>query len=408
MELALQLAEDYAQKNRFTILYMCVMGSHNWGLESHTSDIDAKLVFIRNDIFDIMYPTKDIQETKDVYRERDIINIDGKEVDIEIEMWSLTKAVELLSRSNPTIIEWVQSSCVLKDIDFKDRMLKIVSKMHNNISLTHHYYNMLTNNLKLHFEKKDKVLKKKYFFVLIPTFYLIQLFRTGSCKIDPIFENLMKSVDIPEKVEQEIKTLIKDKKEGDGHVEIEHIPIIDEWIQGIKTFTESELFSGGKKETFEKKSSIPGIFSKASQSLTELRRFKQDCGSVRKRVLLDGVFELVSVLFLLENTSLSNKDIQKKKIMDIIPSSVPEDIINRIKNIIDNKDIVIDIDDDLMKWYEDSLRDISDKVKTIEKYNQSMIERNRQKHYNNTLENLNESEFRDMLKDITKSRFPFL
>jgi len=403
------LLNELEKQYSITIIYSCIMGSVNWGLEYFGSDRDIKGIFIRNSIYDIMYP----KNTYDSVIKYETV-IDNTE--IEIELWELRKSIDLLSRSNPSIIEWFQSSRILMDKNLRSKCLDIITKLHNTKSLAHHYYNMLINNLKLHFEGKNEVKKKKYFFVLIPSFYLIQLFKNNTCVIEPIFEKLMESTDLPNDVKMVVVDLVKSKKEGHGNEKTEKIKILDSWMMSVKNFAEEKLFKKElnkeeinsdiiKEDKYETKSSIPGHYDKAKRDFTEIRRHQQESGSIKRRFFLEAVLKVLIVKYLIENPSKRTKDTVKLKIEHLKPEDMPENIYSNLEYVIKNKSKIVLLDtkeQDIINYCEDSLMTISDKIQEIEKHNQYLMKINRQKHYDNTLKTLDESIFRNILIQTTK------
>jgi predicted nucleotidyltransferase len=81
------------------ILLAVESGSRAWGFPSPDSDFDVRFIYCRPQDW---YLSVDMVEKRDVL-EYDITG------DIDLNGWDVRKALRLLARSNPTIVEWLQS-----------------------------------------------------------------------------------------------------------------------------------------------------------------------------------------------------------------------------------------------------------------------------------------------------------
>lgn len=85
------------------IFYACESGSRAWGFPSADSDYDVRFIYSR--------PTDwylSIDEKRDVI-ELPIVD------EIDISGWDVKKALKLLRKSNPPLLEWLQSPIVYKN-----------------------------------------------------------------------------------------------------------------------------------------------------------------------------------------------------------------------------------------------------------------------------------------------------
>lgn len=82
------------------ILYACESGSRAWGFPSADSDYDVRFIYA--------HPVEwylSIQTRRDVI-ERPLDNL------IDLSGWDVRKAMVLLRKSNPPLLEWLQSPIV--------------------------------------------------------------------------------------------------------------------------------------------------------------------------------------------------------------------------------------------------------------------------------------------------------
>ncbi len=99
------------------IVYACESGSRAWGFPSRDSDYDARFLYIR--------PVEwylSITEKRDVI-ERPISNM------LDITGWDLRKALRLFRKSNPPLLEWLQSPTVYKETGSAAEALRSLSPL---------------------------------------------------------------------------------------------------------------------------------------------------------------------------------------------------------------------------------------------------------------------------------------
>src|SRR3989338_4493989 len=103
-------------QNNVKIIYAVESGSRLWGFESHNSDYDIRFIYIR--------PLKwylSIQSHRDV--------IEPKiEPPYDFSGWDIKKALYLLSKSNPPLLEWLNSHLVYKTTDVVQKIKQLISK----------------------------------------------------------------------------------------------------------------------------------------------------------------------------------------------------------------------------------------------------------------------------------------
>src|SRR5258708_3227055 len=101
-----QACHTIEAQEQVRILYACESGSRAWGFASHDSDYDVRFLYVRPQR---AYLRLDLP--RDVI-ERPIVD------DLDINGWDIFKALRLLRKSNPPLLEW-QAKC-LEDIPAVD------------------------------------------------------------------------------------------------------------------------------------------------------------------------------------------------------------------------------------------------------------------------------------------------
>ena len=147
---------EVARDEKVTILYACESGSRAWGFPSANSDYDVRFIYLRQTRW---YLT--VQQKRDVI-ERPIDD------DLDISGWDLPKALQLLRKSNPPLLEWLQSPIVYhEESSLRRRLRPLMRTYYSPISCMYHYLHMAENNYRKYL-KGDQVWTKKYFYVLRP------------------------------------------------------------------------------------------------------------------------------------------------------------------------------------------------------------------------------------------------
>ena len=86
---------------------------------------------------------------------------------LDINGWDLSKTLQLLHKSNPTLFEWFSSPIRYIDTDFRKRFDEINDKYFISKSGVYHYLSMAKGNFR-EYLKTDMVRAKKYFYVIRP------------------------------------------------------------------------------------------------------------------------------------------------------------------------------------------------------------------------------------------------
>ncbi len=184
-----------------TILYACESGSRAWGFDSDDSDYDVRFFYLRQTSY---YLT--------IQNRRDVIE---KPIDDELDVsgWDVPKALELLRKSNPPLLEWLQSPIVyLQKSTFVECLRDLMDEYYSPISCMYHYLHMAENNFRKYL-KDEEVWTKKYFYVLRPVLACIWIER-GHGVVPIEFGKLVDRVVGNADLKMEIETLLEAKRGG--------------------------------------------------------------------------------------------------------------------------------------------------------------------------------------------------
>lgn len=213
----LQRAE---QEHNVRVLYAVESGSRAWGFASENSDYDVRFVYAHHTDW---YLSVDVEEKRDVI-EYPIVD------EIDINGWDIRKALKLLRKSNPSIIEWFHSPIVYLDREGFSQatreLLPIYASKTRNI---YHYRHMAKGNFR-EYLKKEKVPLKKYFYVLRPLLTIRWIEKYGVPA--PIeFDVLMDVINDHDELQSTIYELVERKKASKEKEYICAIPILNDFIE---------------------------------------------------------------------------------------------------------------------------------------------------------------------------------
>ena len=89
--------------------------------------------------------------------------------DLDINGWDLRKALNLLIKPNPVLLEWLRSPVVYRaDRAAMDRLAALGERTAHLRPSTHHYLHLCRSQYRRFIDGKDEVAVKKYFYALRP------------------------------------------------------------------------------------------------------------------------------------------------------------------------------------------------------------------------------------------------
>jgi len=143
-------------KHDVRILFACESGSRGWGFASPDSDYDVRFLYVHRLAWYLR-----VDPGRDVIEEP----ISGE---LDVNGWELRKALQLLRRSNPILLEWLRSPIVYRADDaFTARLRMLAEQGFSAASGHHHYVSMAKRNFREHL-RGEEVRYKKYLYVLRP------------------------------------------------------------------------------------------------------------------------------------------------------------------------------------------------------------------------------------------------
>ena len=150
-----QYLDKLEQEKEIKILLACETGSRAWGFPSPDSDFDVRLIYLHK---------------KDWYlslaEQKDSIEVMYENKQIDISGWELRKTLRLLQKSNPALLERIQSPITYRcDEVFLAAIKQLAEGQYSRIAAIHHYLSMAKKSLE-EIRSKETYKLKTFFYAL--------------------------------------------------------------------------------------------------------------------------------------------------------------------------------------------------------------------------------------------------
>lgn len=210
------------REHNVKVIYAIESGSRAWGFASPNSDYDVRFIYVHPRDW---YLTIDLEDKRDVI-EYPIVD------EIDINGWDIRKALKLLWRSNPGIVEWLQSPIVYVDDGvFASAARLLLPDVYSPAKGIYHYRSMAKTNYRGYL-KEDIVPLKKYFYVLRPLLSIMWLEKFQAAA--PIeFHRLRELLTEFPKVNEEIELLLERKKQSMEKELAPAIRVLNQFIESM-------------------------------------------------------------------------------------------------------------------------------------------------------------------------------
>ncbi len=210
--------EEIETSQNVAILYACESGSRAWGFPSANSDYDVRFLYLR--------PVEWYLSIED---KRDVIeySIDDR---LDITGWDLRKALQLLRKSNPPLLEWLGSPIVYREkYSITGKMREVAKNHYSPLTYFHHYLNTALNHF--HEARNGNEISIKEYFYTLRTILAVQWIEAGFGLVPTEFGILLERMVSAPILKDEIQNLMALKKTGTEADGISLIPAINEFIE---------------------------------------------------------------------------------------------------------------------------------------------------------------------------------
>ncbi len=150
------LADIEAREN-VTLLFAIESGSRAWSFPSPDSDYDVRFVYARSlDWYLSLEPGRDVIE----------LPVDAV---MDVNGWDIGKALSLLLKPNPVLLEWLQSPIRYRWQEGACKaLLDLAAQVAHAPACMHHYLHLAGKQWSRHIEGRESVNLKRYFYVVRP------------------------------------------------------------------------------------------------------------------------------------------------------------------------------------------------------------------------------------------------
>jgi uncharacterized protein len=195
-----QLLDRVERDHHVRVLFAIESGSRAWGFPSPDSDYDVRFVYVHQREWYLSVEDR-----------RDVIEVtDG---DLDVSGWELRKALRLLRKSNPSLLEWLGSPLVYReDITFTNELRELATQCLSVERCFQHYFHLGRGQYQKYLQG-DLVRLKKYLYVLRPLLACRWL-EAGRGAVPVVFQTLMDATLHEPQVREAVQNLLKKKQKA--------------------------------------------------------------------------------------------------------------------------------------------------------------------------------------------------
>lgn len=214
----LRLLAHIEQEHDLRIVYACESGSRAWGFASGNSDFDIRFIFIRPATAYLrLRPPTDAFD----------LPADG---DLDAGGWDIRKTAELMRRSNPPLLEWLDSPIVYRaDGDISDALIRLRSIYFDPKKAAYHYLSMANSVFQSYLDDLEPK-RKKYLYALRPL-AAIRYIELHNAQPPTVMSQTLAAINWPAQAMAAITKLVEQKKAGEELGCGPRDPVLDEHIQ---------------------------------------------------------------------------------------------------------------------------------------------------------------------------------
>lgn len=210
------------RERSITVLFACESGSRAWGFASTNSDFDVRFIFCRS-----------VEQYLRLRPESDAFDVmaDG---DIDAAGWDIRKTAELMRRSNPPLMEWIDSPVVYESsAGMLDRLRLLRSDYFDAKKATYHYLSIAHNQWKAYLLENPQPIRKKYLYGVRPL-ACVRYIMLHRRQPPTEFRAVLDAIDWPAEAMERVDSLVQAKQAalelGEGEPDLVLNRFFQQWL----------------------------------------------------------------------------------------------------------------------------------------------------------------------------------
>jgi hypothetical protein len=209
------------REERVRILFAVESGSRAWGFPSPDSDYDARFVYVREpDWYLSLTPGRDVIE----------LPIEG---DFDTNGWDIRKALNLLLKPNPVLLEWLSSPIRYRWNESACAQLEAFARRTAFARACLHHYASVARRLWNEFvEGREDVNLKKYLYILRPAMCLAWIREQPAAMPPMSLPNLMQGITLEQAFRDSVSELLALKARASEVGNGPRVAALDDFIMG--------------------------------------------------------------------------------------------------------------------------------------------------------------------------------
>ena len=201
------------------ILFAIESGSRAWGFPSPDSDYDVRFVYAHPpDWYLSLTPGRDVIE----------LPLDAV---YDINGWDIKKALNLLLKPNPVLLEWLSSPIqYIWDDNLTAKLVEFSQTVAHGPACLHHYLSLGQRQFNVYIDGKERVNLKKYFYIVRPAMAIAWIRKHPNIVPPMNFQNLMAGLELNADLQNALKYLLLAKSRSKEIGQASRVSVIDDFI----------------------------------------------------------------------------------------------------------------------------------------------------------------------------------
>jgi len=178
------------------VVLACETGSRAWGFPSPDSDYDVRLIYLHSTEW---YHT--------LFEKKDSVEYMSEDGEIDLTGWELRKTLRLLSKSNPALLERLQSPIVYKsEPALLGKIQELVPHFYSRRASLHHYASMAKKSVA---GMADSTYRLKTFFYALRAASACRWIHLNEVCPPIVFSEMLEGIDMPQALRNRTQELVE-------------------------------------------------------------------------------------------------------------------------------------------------------------------------------------------------------